>query len=285
MWFLFSLGSALFASVTDVFAKYTAKQADPYVRAWAFRFFALFLLLPLAIIFRPETIGPRFWSAIVVIGILNTINSVLYTKAIAYAPLSLVMPIMALTPMFILVIAPLVNHESPGLMGIAGICLTVVGTYLLQVSRRKEGFWKPITSLVTDRGPRLMLVLCISWGITSAYDKVAVQNSNPFFYLGVAYSIYALALLPIVLIQRSRMVQVRDNLKTLAPLGLFQASSVILQMSALPFTYAAYVVAIKNVSTVFGVLWGKVIFKEEHIWERLLGAAVILVGITLIVLS
>lgn len=285
MWFFLSLGSALFASGSDLFAKYTVKHADPYVRAWAFRFFALLLLLPLAIIFRPATIGPRFWSAIIVIGIGNTINSVLYMKALAYAPLSLVAPITALVPMFTLFITPFVNKESPGLVGIAGVCLMVVGTYLLQVNRRLEGFWVPFTSLVKDRGPRFMLLLTISWGITSAYDKVAVQNSNPFFYLGVAYSIYALALLPMVLIRRARMVQVRDNVKTLAPLGLFQATSVVFQMSALPFTYAAYVVAIKNVSAVLGVLWGKVIFKEEHIQERLLGAVVILAGITLIVLS
>lgn len=285
MWFLFSLGSALLASVSDVFAKYTAKYADPYVRGWALRFFALFLLLPLAIIFRPETIGPQFWRAIIVVGVLNTINTVIYMKALAYAPLSLVSPIAALTPMFILLVAPFVNKESPGIIGIAGVCVTVVGTYLLQVNRRGEGFWTPITSLVKDRGPRLMLLLTVSWGITSAYDKVAVQNSNPVFYLGVTYSIYTLVLLFAVLMRRSRIMQVRDNVKTLAPLGLFQGASSLLQMSALPFTYAAYVVAIKNVSTVLGVIWGKVIFKEEHIRERLFGAVVILVGITLIVLS
>lgn len=285
MWVLLSLGSALFSSASEIFAKHTVKYADTYVRAWAFRFFALLILLPLAIIFRPETIGSGFWRAIIVIGVLNTVNSVLYMKALEYAPLSLVAPITALAPMFILLVAPFVNKESPGLMGIVGVCLTVVGTYLLQVSRRSEGFWVPITSLMKDRGPRLMLFLTISWGITSAYDKVAVQNSNPFFYLGVAYSIYTLALLPIVLMSKVRITQVRDNVKTLAPLGLFQAASVVLQMSALPFTFAAYVVAIKNVSTVFGVLWGKVIFKEEHIRERLLGSIVILAGITLIVLS
>ena len=143
----------------------------------------------------------------------------------------------------------------------------------------------PITSLVRDRGPRLMLLVAIFWGITSTYDKVAVQNSNPFFYLGISYSIYTCLLLPFVAFKKSRIAAVVHNTKILTPLGITQGISVILQMSALPFTFAAYVVAVKHLSTVLGVLWGKILFKEEHIRERLLGAIIILVGITLIVLS
>ena len=56
-------------------------------------------------------------------------------------------------------------------------------------------------------------------------------------------------------------------------------------MLAISLTLVAYVISIKRVSVVFGVLWGHFIFKEGGIKERLIGTSIMVMGVGLITLS
>ena len=44
----------------------------------------------------------------------------------------------------------------------------------------------------------------------------------------------------------------------------------------------AYMLSVKRLSLLFGVILGRLIFKEEHIRYRLLGASVMVAGVCLI---
>ena len=59
----------------------------------------------------------------------------------------------------------------------------------------------------------------------------------------------------------------------------------ILQMRIIQLTLVSYVIAIKRLSIVFGVLFGYLIFKEKNIKERLAGASIMVAGAVLILLS
>ncbi|NJL34456.1 MAG: hypothetical protein HC893_12080 [Chloroflexaceae bacterium] len=68
-------------------------------------------------------------------------------------------------------------------------------------------------------------------------------------------------------------------------MGLLNAISLAAQMTALTLTLVAYVISVKRTSTVMSVLWGGLLFKEQHLRERLLGALVMLAGVVIISLS
>ncbi len=284
MWFILSVASAFFDSIKDVFGKKSAVHLDEYVAAWSQRVFALVVVVPLMLLHIPAQLDREFWQALAIIVILATMASILYMKALKHAPLSVVVPIASLTPVFILATAPFINHEQPKLFGIVGVCITVVGAYVLQLSKRRDGFWKPFTSLVADRGSRYMFGVVILWSITSPYDKVAIQHSNPYFYVGIANLCYMLTLLPFVL-TNGRLRSVFKHARTLAPIGFGQGFAVLFQMLAVPLTFVSYTTAVKRSSSIFSVAWGKWLFKEEKTPERLAGALIILAGIILMLVS
>ncbi len=66
--------------------------------------------------------------------------------------------------------------------------------------------------------------------------------------------------------------------------GLVTAIAAAAQMTALTLTLVAYVIAVKRTSTLFSVLLGHSLFREEGVGERLLGAIVMLAGFLLVTL-
>jgi len=56
-------------------------------------------------------------------------------------------------------------------------------------------------------------------------------------------------------------------------------------MISISLTIVAYAISIKRVIVVFGVLWGRFVFKEKGIKERLACTSVMVLGVVLITLS
>lgn len=283
IWFVFSILTALSESCKDVFSKKGLANIDEYVIAWALRFFALPFLLPILFFIKIPPLGQEFWIALVVGAGLNAVCTILYMKAIKQSALSLTVPLVALTPMFLLLTSPFMIGEFPDLSGVAGIVLIVIGSYVLNFTASSRGYFAPFRGLLQESGPRLMLITAFLWSITANCDKIGMQNSSPLFWSITATSGMAIFLIPIMLYKSPRALQqIPLVYKKLLPIGFFCALTVIFQMLAVSLTLVAHVIAIKRTSTVMSVLWGFFIFKETGFKERLLGASIMISGVLLI---
>lgn len=285
-WLLFSLLNAFFESLSNALGKKGSQQLDILTVAWSQRFFALFVLLPLVLFTNSfQSVNQTFWFALLATSLLNTITSILFVKAIKNSPLSLTLPIVSLTSVFLLITSPLIIGEYPKLLGIIGIISTVVGSYVLNLSKKEEGLLEPLISIFKEEGPRLMFFVAFIWSITSNIDKIAVQNSNPLLF-SFASSVTVLMFLTIVLlIKKSSFRTVFKQSKILAPIGFASGLSTVFQMIAISMTIVPNVITVKRTSALFGIGWGKFLFKEKNIKERLAGAAIMLVGVFLIAIS
>jgi drug/metabolite transporter (DMT)-like permease len=67
--------------------------------------------------------------------------------------------------------------------------------------------------------------------------------------------------------------------------GLTQTIMVLSHMWAIHLITAAYMIAVKRTSLIFSVIYGKLIFKEKEITQRLAGASLMVLGVGLIVLA
>jgi len=278
MWFLFAFLTAFFESLKDVFSKKSLKKADEYIVSWSLRFFALPFLIPLLFFIEIPSLGNQFWIALFVGGSLNVITTILYMKAIKHSDLSITVPMVTFTPLFLLLTSPLIVGEFPSLFGFIGVLLIVLGSYTLNIKQRHAGYLAPFKTLLKEKGPKLMLLVAFIWSITSNFDKIGVLNSSPIFI--------TLTLLPIMLYKsRGSIQQILISHRTLLPIGLFSALSLIFQMTAISLTLVAYVISIKRTSVVMTVLFGYLIFKEKGIKERLVGAVIMVIGVLFIVLS
>ena len=287
LWFIFAFLTALFEATKDVLSKKSLKDIDEYVIAWSIPCFALPFLLPILLFTEIPPLGERFWLALVTGGTLYAFTLVLYMKAIKASDLSITVPMLTFTPLFLLITSPLMVGEFPGIFGLIGIFLIVTGSYLLNINKKFHGYgyFAPFKALLKEKGPRLMLIVAFIWSITSNIDKIGLQNSSPLFWVIAVDTYVALLMLPLCTFRGNRKTaQIRANWRALLTLGLFGGLTAVCQMTAISLTLVAYVISIKRTSAIGGVLFGYLIFKEKGIRARLVGAIVMVLGVLFITL-
>ena len=199
LWFIFAFLTALFEATKDVLSKKSLKDIDEYVVAWSLPCFALPFLLPILLFTAIPPLGERFWLALVTGGTLYAFTLVLYMKALKSSDLSITVPMLTFTPLFLLITSPLMVGEFPGIFGLIGIFLIVTGSYLLNINHSKKSrsqgyrnrYFAPFKALLKEKGPRLMLVVAFIWSMTANIDKIGLQNSSPLFWV-IAVDTYCL---------------------------------------------------------------------------------------------
>lgn len=284
-WIIYSFLTALFESLKDVLGKKSLEKCNEYIVAWALRIFALPFLLPL--LFFTEKTVPRdsFWVALLAGGTLNLITTILYMKAIKASDLSVTVPMITFTPLFLLLTSPIIVGEFPPIRGIFGILFIVLGSYLLHLKKNKQGFLAPFKAIILEKGPRYMLIVAFIFSITANIDKVGIQSSSIVMWAIAIHIFTIITMFPVVWIAaRPSMHQLGKQMKILTSLGLINALKYIFQLAALQFTLVAYVISIKRTSAVLCVIFGVLIFKESGLKERLTGSIIMLVGVLLITL-
>ncbi len=285
-WFICAVLTAFFESIKDIFSKGNLKNIDEYIVSLSLTLFALPFLIPFLLFIKIPHLGNQFWTALFFGGSLNVIATILFMKAIKYSDLSITVPMVAFTPLFLLITSPLIVGEFPKSFGLIGIVLIVTGSYILNIKEKHRGYLAPFRALLKERGSKLMLVVAFIWSITSNFDKVGVQNSSPIFWIIAIDMFISLVIAPIVFYKsRINVNQISTGLITLVPIGLFGALTAIFQMKALTLTYVAYVISIKRTSAIMSVFFGHLIFNERGIEDRLIGALTMILGVLFIMLS
>lgn len=286
VWLSLSILTAFFESLKDAVSKKSLSDIDEYIVAWSLPLFSVPFLLPLLLITKIPPIQPQFWTALLGGGALNTIAILLYIKAIKSSDLSLTIPIINFTPLFLLFTSPVMLGEGFTVFDLIGISLIIIGAYVLNFKEKRRGYLAPLRAILTRKGPKLMLGVALLWSISSNFDKIGVQSSSTIFWVVALFTFITLSMLPVVLYKSYKNLrQVKNNLIALLPIGLFNAFGVICHMSALNFTSVVHVVSVKRVSSLFSVLFGCFVFGEKGLQERLVGAAIMILGVVLMAWS
>ena len=284
LWQLLSLSTAFFESLKDMFGKKNLNNVNEYVVAFAVRFFPMIIYIPLLFYIGIPKIGEHFILAFFIGGILNLFTTIMYFKAIKLSDLSLTIPMIAFTPIFLLITSPIMTKEYPTFVQIIGVILVVIGAYFLRIHLRKDGIFAPFKALISEPGPRLMLIIALIWSITANLDKIGTLNSSPIFWVIATDAFLILTTFPIMLYKTRSLKPLFSNWKGLFLMGICNGIGLITQMAAIAQTQVANVISTKRTSVVMSVGWGKLIFKEQNIKERLLGSVIMVAGAIIILL-
>jgi drug/metabolite transporter (DMT)-like permease len=210
-------------------------------------------------------------------------------RAIELADVSLVAPLISLSPLFMLLTSWLMLSETPDNLGLAGIVLVVVGTYFLAGGQSNFAL-APLVKLVEEPGTRWALTVAILWSITANIDKLTVQASSPLTYTFWFHLVFTVAFTPIFLMLKSEWTLIEGQsseedpgvtwlILILLSVGLFQAILTAAQMLAVIMTNVTYVIAIKRAGMLITVLGGGLFFDESHLSRRFVAALLVLVGL------
>ncbi len=286
LWVVFSLLTALSESLKDICGKRSLKNVDEYIVSWSLRFFALPFLIPLLFFIQIPSLNTKFWLALLVSGSLNAVATILYMRAIRHSDLSVTVPMVTFTPLFLLLTSPLIVGEFPRPLGFLGVILIVLGSYTLNIKQLNGGYLTPFKTLLKETGPKLMLLVAFIWSITSNFDKIGVQNSSAIFWAISINVFITLVMLPVVLLKsKKHTLTIRSHYRLLLPVGLFSALTLVFQMTAVQLALVTYVISVKRTSAIVSVLLGHLIFKEKGFRERLTGVIIMVLGVLLISLS
>lgn len=294
MWLFFASLTAFFEACKDATGKQSLKSLDEYSVLFSFMAVGVVLLLPVVWVTGLPVIQPGFWGALLIGGSLNILAFTLYVRALKLADMSLTVPLVTLTPLFLLATSPLIVQEWPTWADGVGVVLLVVGSYVLNLkssAHRDAGtgikppphIWSPLLAMASNPGSRLMLCVAFIWSITSNFDKIGVVNSSPLFWAISLFTVIAGGMVPFVLRNglRTGLKPIIRQWRLLGVTGGFNAIAITFQMLALTMAPVAQVIAIKRMSALLSVLFGHFFFGEKGLRQRLLGAVIMVSGVVI----
>ena len=274
---------ALSVATIDALSKKALIDNDPYFVAWVRVGFAVPLLLFALPFIEIPRLDNVFFIITSILLPLDIIALLLYLRAINISPLSLTLPFLSLTPLFVIGTSYIILGEKPDRTGFAGIVLVAIGAYLLNVHTIKRGLLEPLKAIVKEKGSVLMVVVAFICSINLNLCKIAVQHSSPIFF-SIFYSFLLSIILFLIVGFKTKNIFSKITSQPLHFLliGISMAVVTVTHLKAISLVEISYMVSVQRLSILFGVVFGAVFFMEKNIKERFLGASVMVLGIILI---
>ena len=284
IWFLLSLAAAISIAARDVSIK-TYEDLDPPEIAilelfWALPYFFLGCLLV-----ETPLLDQTFWWTFMLSIPINILAYVLYLYAIKISPISLSVPFLAFTPVFMILTGFLILAETINIWGGLGIGLIVLGGYVLHFTKNQANFLAPFSAFLHEKGSWFMFIVAILFAFAAVIGKKAMLHSSPLFFSYSFFLVFNIAVLAGLLIFR------RNNWRKIlhhSPRGFWLGSLLMIHISfhglAIAVSTAVYMVAVKRSSILFSVLLSWWILKEADIRYRGLGTLLMFAGMLFITL-
>jgi drug/metabolite transporter (DMT)-like permease len=286
MWLVLALAAALFQVLRNTTMKRLGHALDEYINVWGrFTFLLPFAFVACVLSGWPE-LKPGFFGWCAVFGVCQTLSTLALSKALKLSQISLVTALWKVSLLILLGMGVMVG-ERPTALGVAGVVLSALGVYLLNVRSARISLWEPIRVLFTDRGQRYTLLAALLYAPSVITIKQAILASNTAVGTFGTYLAASLTVTPLVLTTSARhFASVPRHWKEFVALGLFAALTTLSQGKAYTLTLASYVEAVKQVEILFAMAIGVVAFGEaQRVRESALGAVVMLLGMALLALA
>jgi len=186
LWLVLGLGAALGDSGADAVTKRFFSHLPSYGMALARLLCAVPFLVLAALFIRPPTLGSTFWLVLAAMLPLEAVATLFYMRALKVCHLSLCIPFLAFTPVFLILTGWVILGEGLNRWGVMGTLLIAAGSYILSLNPGHFSLLAPLLALVRESGARLMLGAAALYSGTAALYKLAVLHSDPVFF-GIVY--------------------------------------------------------------------------------------------------
>lgn len=309
IWPLLALTGAIAQAAYSTGVKMLLPKVSPFFLAGCSFLIASCVLCFLSFLAGIPELSSGFLPAVAVTVAINILATILSYRALSISDLSLCLPMLAFTPVFLILTSFLILGEVPSLVGFGGILLVGAGSFLLATGKSPTSFLAPCATLVRNPGVRMMLVVAFLYSISVTYDKVVVETSDPIFGSSIVYGLLGMSFLAgagIGLLKGEGLVIHPGSSRGIGPLMgkervfnpgtsrgiglLLLALGLILALEAVSVNLAytqsivPYVISIKRLSIFFAVLFGGFFLSEGGIRQRAAGSLVMVAGTVLIAL-
>lgn len=273
----------LSATLHAVWNFLSKRSKDSLVFFWLSLLFESLFFLPLLLyILRNNTFNPRGCYIVMASGTFVAIYWLLLANSYRYGDLSLVYPIARSAPVFIPILAIIFYGEQLSPLGVIGIGTVIIGVYVIPMkSLDVRNFIKPFSHLrnkaVLFAG---LTALCLS--IHHLIDKTGIRFFNTVAYVWLINSVAFVILTPYIMFSKRRRFireEWRLNKWAAATTGILIMVSYALIVFVMRFEKISYIISMRQVSIVFGVMLGNIFLKERYGLVRLIASCLIFLGV------
>ncbi len=285
-WFFLSLLTALAVASCDAGVKKWFSHLSHYEMMLLPLLYTLPLMLACLPFIDVPQLDKTFYVAFIVSLPFTMLPMILYMKAIKLSPLSLTVPYLAFTPVFMIGTGYFILDEQVDRWGVIGIVAVGAGSYVLNVDLKNRSFLGPLQAVFKETGSWLMLIVSFLFSFSAVTGKAAIMHSSPMFSQ-IWFFIVLTVLLALILagLGKIRATALTQKPAQAATLGVLMFLHIVCHGLAISMTKAAYMLSIKRLSILFSIIYGGLIFKEDNIVIRFAGAFLMFLGACLILLK
>jgi drug/metabolite transporter (DMT)-like permease len=274
---------ALLHAAWNLFAK-KASGGVPFV--WLFGLVSVACAAPVGLIawfHNPQPLSGKFLAVIVASAAVHVLYSIVLQKGYQKSDFSLVYPLARGTgPLFSVIAAVLFFREMPGVVGWLGIAAILAGIVLIaglpQLLRNTD-----------DRLPTGILwgtmtgIAIATYTVIDGY-AVKVLGMAPVIYYVLGLALRTALLAPVALrspqLLKEQWSQHRHHIIAVGVLSPLAYTLVLYAMVRAPLSYVA---PVRELSMLAGAYLGARLLQERYLFSRMVGTALMVVGVILLV--
>ncbi|MEJ7712829.1 MAG: EamA family transporter [Pyrinomonadaceae bacterium] len=212
-------------------------------------------------------------------------STILFFRAIQITAISLCMPYISFTPVFLIVTGYLMLGELPAAQKLIGVGLIFVGSIVMHRQLFAAGWLEPIRAIWRERGCLYMLLVGFINSITNPIDKKLVGMTDAFTQ-ACAFGIGMVVFFTVLAFARRadtrKVIRAAPGWIVLA--GTLEAVALLFQLSSHYYIDVVITISVKRAGIILTVLLGWLVFKERDIGDKLIAASVMLIGVLIIYL-
>lgn len=284
-WIPIAFISAVFFGAQHLLAKKAMRGVGDWTGGALWLIVAAVILGPLMLVQPVESVPWYFWPVIILRGVLEVIGLTLYLRAHRSGDITLVTPILNLSPVLVLGTSALIASEMPSTIALVGCVVVTVGAYWLgMVAAKTSDPFAPFRLMRENKPMLQMLIATIVWAFTTSLHSVAIAATNVYFYAGVGTIILAVMFVAGALVFERKeffgRIRKVDVAKPVA-LGLVNTFAFMAMLVAQSGGADSSVQSIKHLSIVIAA-FGAWYYLKEPLAKRIVPIVVMVVGAILV---
>jgi len=275
---LLVVGSSLAWSAHDVSRKLLVGRVRPVPLAFLLTAAAAPLFAVWTAYDGMPAVQPGYALPAVASVLLNIAANLMFFAALRVAALSVIIPLLSLTPVFTALLGIPMLGEVPTPLQWLGIVLVVAGAFALNLPEGKAAWrWEP--------GAALMTAVALLWSLTVPLDKMSMARASAPFHAtvlcgGVAAGVFVVLLWQRRLGELAGLRQVRGAFAFALVTSLLALG---LQLLAIQQVWVGLMETLKRgIGNVSAVILGRAVFGEPVTLRKLLAVGLMAAGVGLI---
>jgi drug/metabolite transporter (DMT)-like permease len=282
-----SVGIIVFSALVHAIWNLLAKgSSNKVVFLWLALICGNVIFLPVLVyVFLSPGEHGVYWQMVALTGVFHALYLIYLAKTYEAGDISHTYPIVRTYPLFSLLPAYLAFGDTLSPFAIVGILLTMLGIY--SINLRRVSLRELLQPISRWREPAMQLALLTSFmsvGYSMA-DKAGVMRTEPFVFYYLKFFPQMLLVTPYILWRISKREILREwsnNKWNILIAGVFMLVSYVATMMVMKTENLAYILSLRQISVLFGVVFGIVILNERYGWVRFAAATLIFIGSYLI---